>query len=327
VLILLKGFRNWFGYIRLLFYAEPTLVDIALLLVGTLSAMAAGVPFPLIGIVFGQLLDDLNSATCANDSAGDTEQYQQSTNSKVLLVVYLAVAQFVCIYLYIVSWNLFGDRLAHRLRSKYFRSLLRQEVGYFDKLPAGDVSSRLTTDINTIKGGTSEKVGVVIGVVSMFVTAYIVAFVKYAKLAGILVSLFPAFMLMGILGGYYVGKFSGLVSNHVAAASSIALESLSNMTIVQAFRANARLERKFAEKLSGARSDGIKKAIATAFQAGALYFVAYAANGLAYWQGSHSIADVVAGRLQGMSVGTTYTIIFVIVDGKFSIFLRPANFC
>ncbi|KAH6647225.1 ABC multidrug transporter [Truncatella angustata] len=308
-------FGGFFNYFRLLFYAEPKFVDVLLLLVGIFSSIAAGVPFPLIGIVFGQLLDNLNSATCANESATDASDYQSSVNSKVLLVVYLAIAQFVAIYLYIVSWNLFGNRLAHRLRAKYFRSLLRQEVSYFEKLPAGDVSSRLTTDIETIQQGTSEKVGVVLGVLSMFVTAYIVAFIKYAKLAGILVSLLPAFMLMGVLGGHFIGKYSGLVSKHMAAAASVAQESLANITVVQAFRANSKLERKFTKQLDLARSDGIKKAIATSIQSGMLYFLGYAANGLAYWQGSRAIADVVSGELQGMSVGTTYTIIFIIVDG------------
>ncbi|KAK7961127.1 hypothetical protein PG996_011769 [Apiospora saccharicola] len=308
--------RHFFRYFRLLGYAEPGLVDIGLLIAGTLSSIAAGVPFPLIGIIFGQLLDNLNSATCAaGDAADDATQYQAAVNDKVLKVFYLALAQFVLIYIYIVSWNLFGDRLAHRLRAKYFRSLLKQEVSFFDKLPAGEVSSRLSGDIAIIKSGTSEKVGLVLGVFSMFVTAYIVAFIKYARLAGILVSLLPAFLLMGILGGHYVGKFSGLVSGHIAAASSIALESLSNVTIVQAFRANDRLEKRFTEKLIDARRDGIKKAVATAIQSGMLYFLAYSANGLAYWQGSQAIADVVGGHTTGMSVGTTYTIIFILVDG------------
>lgn len=308
----MSGFSNYF---RLLFFAEPTIVDILLLLVGVLSSIAAGVPFPLIGIVFGQLLDNLNSATCASDASASTANYQSSVNSKVLLVVYLAIAQFVAIYLYIVSWNLFGNRLAHRLRAKYFRSLLRQEVSYFEKMPAGDVSSRLTADINTIQQGTSEKVGVVLGVLSMFTTAYIVAFVKYAKLAGILVSLLPAFMVMGVLGGHFVAKYSALVSEHMAAAASVAQETLGNIMVVQAFRANGRLEARFTKKLDLARRDGIKKAIATSIQSGMLYFLGYSANGLAYWQGSRAIADVVSGELQGMSVGTTYTIIFVIVDG------------
>ncbi|KAI1075495.1 putative ABC multidrug transporter [Whalleya microplaca] len=308
--------RGLFRYFRLLTYAEPGKIDIALLIVGTISSIAAGIPFPLLGILFGQLVDELNSATCAAEESVSGEEYQAAVNSKVLLVMACALAQFALVYIHIVCWNLFGDRLAHRLRERYFRSLLRQEVSFFDKLPAGEVSSRLSGDINIIKGGTSEKVGVYIGSLAMFVTSYVVAFIKNAKLAGILVSLVPAFMLMSLVGGHFIGKFSSLASEHVAAASSIALESLSNVTVVHAFRANDRLEEKFAEKLVGARKDGIKKAIATAIQSGLLYFIAFSASGLAYWQGSHTIADVVGGRAEGITIGTTYTIIFLLVDAS-----------
>ncbi|KAI0004744.1 putative ABC multidrug transporter [Xylariaceae sp. FL0662B] len=308
--------RGLFRYFRLLTYADPGKIDIALIVVGTIAAIAAGIPFPLLGILFGQLVDELNSATCAAGSSASPEHYQAAVNSKVLLVMACALAQFALIYIYIVSWNLFGDRLAHRLRERYFRSLLRQEVSFFDKLPAGEVSSRLSGDINIIKGGTSEKVGVYLGSVSMFVTSYIVAFIKNARLAGILVSLVPAFMIMSMVGGHFIGKFSSLASQHVAAASSVALESLSNVVVVHAFRANDRLEHKFSAKLVDARKDGIKKAIATAVQSGLLYFIAFSASGLAYWQGSRTIADVVAGRTEGVTIGTTYTIIFLLVDAS-----------
>lgn len=230
-----------------------------------------------------------------------------------------ALAQFALIYIYTVCWNLFSERLAHRLRERYFRSLLRQEVSFFDKMPAGEVSSRLSADINTIKSGTSEKVGMYMGVLAMFITCYIVAFIKYAKLAGILVSLVPAFMMMSLVGGHFIGKYSGRASQYVADASSIALESLSNVMVVHAFRANTRLEEKFASKLDGAKKNGVKKAVASAIQSGLLYFIAFSASGLAYWQGSRTIADVVGGRAEGLTVGTTYTIIFLLVDGKFHI--------
>ncbi|QSS64992.1 ABC multidrug transporter [Histoplasma capsulatum] len=42
-------------YVRLLVYAEPTTVDLILLTLGILAAIASGVPFPLMGIIFGQL--------------------------------------------------------------------------------------------------------------------------------------------------------------------------------------------------------------------------------------------------------------------------------
>ncbi|KAI0138677.1 putative ABC multidrug transporter [Hypoxylon sp. NC0597] len=310
------GTRGLFRYFRLLTYAEPSKVDVGLLLIGTVASIAAGIPFPLLGILFGQLLDDLDSATCATRQAISPWEYQASVNQKVLLVMACALAQFALIYTYIVCWNLFGERLAHRLRERYFRSLLRQEVSFFDKLPAGEVSSRLSADINVIKSGTSEKVGVYMGSLAMFITSYIVAFIKNARLAGILVSLVPAFMLMSLAGGHFIGKFSGLASKHIASASSIALESLSNVMVVHAFRANDRLEKKFADELRAAKRDGVKKAIATAIQSGLLYFIAFSASGLAYWQGSRIIAEVVGGRAEGVTVGTVYTIIFLLVDAS-----------
>ncbi|KAI0405673.1 P-loop containing nucleoside triphosphate hydrolase protein [Xylaria palmicola] len=312
-------FNSVFRYFHLLNYAEPTLLDYVLLGVGTITAIGAGIPFPILGILFGELVDDLNDATCAAEevtASQPSKDYQAAINQKIVLVVAASLAQFALIYIYSVCWNLFGERLAHRLREKYFRSLLRQEVSFFDKLPAGEVSSRLSADITSIQNGTSEKVGVYLGVLSLFVTSYIVAFIKGAKLAGILVSLVPAFLIMTFGGGHFVGKYATLASKHVAAASSIALESLSNVMVVHAFRANERLEAKFAAELVSARKEGIKKAVAVAIQSGTLYFIAFAACGLAYWQGSITIANVVAGRETGTSVGSIYTIIFILVDAS-----------
>jgi ATP-binding cassette subfamily B (MDR/TAP) protein 1 len=288
------------------------------LLVGIAAAIGAGVPFPLLGILFGQLVDSLNSATCSDDSmtTTGTGDPQAEVNAKVLLVVYLTIAYFVLIYIYIVCFSLFGERLSHRLRTTYFSSLLRQEVGFFDtELPPGEVASRLAGDIALIKAGTSEKVGVWIYSMSFFVTAYIVAFIKEARLAGMLISLVPAFMIMSLLGGFYIEKFASKVSDHIASAAAIALEGLSHVMVVQAFRANSRLESRFAAELRQARKQGIKKAVATAMQSGMLYFIAYGASGLAFWQGSRDIASAADGA-SDMSVGATYTVIFILVDGK-----------
>ncbi|KAI0099626.1 P-loop containing nucleoside triphosphate hydrolase protein [Nemania sp. FL0031] len=314
-----RVFGSVFRYFHLLNYAEPTILDYALLIIGATTSIGAGIPFPILGILFGELVDELNGATCAAEGTPVTESpedYLAAINQKILLVVAAALAQFALIYIYGVCWNLFGERLSHRLREKYLRSLLRQEVSFFDGLPAGEVSSRLSADINTIKDGTSEKVGVYLGVLSLFITSYIIAFIKGPKLAGILVSLVPAFLIMTFGGGHYVGKYATLASERIASASSIALESLSNVMVVQAFRANDRLEAKFAAELNSAKKENTKKAVAVGIQSGLLYFIAFAACGLAYWQGSITIADVVAGRIEGTSVGSIYTIIFILVDAS-----------
>jgi hypothetical protein len=76
-----------------------------------------------------------------------------------------------------------------------------------------------------------------------------------------------------------------------------------------------RLEEKFIEFLDPGRVAGIRKSIATASQAGLLYFIAFSANALAFWQGSRQIADSVENG-GSMTVGATYTVIFILVDGR-----------
>ncbi|EEQ28866.1 ABC multidrug transporter mdr4 [Microsporum canis] len=305
-----------FGYFRLLFGTQPEKTDIALIVIGTIAGIGAGIPFPLLGILFGALVDDLNSSTCSTTQA-PSGGYQAAITTKVLQVIYVSILNFVCMYIHTGCWSMVGERLVRRLRTKYFHSLLRQEISYTDTLPSGDVTSRLVSDIEVIQAGTSEKVGLFIGTISYFVAAYVVAFLKAATIAAMLVSVVPIYFLMAFGGGHYIKKYSGRISTHINAATSIASSSLSHMSIVHAFNANARLETLFAHHLVSARMDALKKAITHSIQFGMLYFVAYASNALAFWQGSKMIADLADGKPSNVSVGAVYTVIFVLLDASF----------
>jgi ABC-type multidrug transport system fused ATPase/permease subunit len=308
---------NLAAFPRLLLAGSPSPRDLFTLTAGFLCSIAAGVPFPLIGIFFGELLNDFNAVSCDDpDTSTSDAQYQHDINQKILMIVYLAIAQFVLIYAHLVCWSLYGARLAQRLRERYLESLLRQDPSYFDKLTPGEVASRLSADIQTIRSGTSDKVGICLSSLSFFVTAYVVAFVKDYKLAAMLISLIPAYMLMSFVGSHYIEKYTGLMSDYAATAASIASEALSNLTVVQAFGANKRLEAKFSKALKASEQEGLKKAAAIGVQSGVLYFVAYAANGLAFWQGSRTIAEAVSEGTGGASVGATFTVIFILIEGK-----------
>lgn len=310
-----KASKPFFGFLHLLFYADPTWLDKLLIGIGFVAAIAAGIPFPLIGIVFGQLVDEINNATCNNQAgAASNGDEEASITPKILLLVYIAIGSFACIYIHLVCWNLASQRLAQRVRDRYLRNLLRQDMAFFDNLQAGEVSSRLNGDIQAIESGTSEKVGVALTCVSFCATAYIVGFIKDAELAGMLVALIPAFLLMATVGGHFVGKYSSKLSDCFGSASAIASESLNHVGLVHALGANSRLEAKFKDHLEGARSQGIKKATVAAVQAGLLYFIAFSASALGYWQGSRKVADALEGN-GNASIGEIYTVTFILLDG------------
>jgi len=311
-----EGVHRFFAYTRLLFSLDYTSTDVLLIITGVFFSIAAGIPFPLLGIVFGDLINDLNTATCsANPAAGS--DVTDGVRQKVLYVIYITIANFFFIYIHCSCWCYISERIARRYRRRYFESIIRQETGYIESLPAGDVISRLVSDVEVLQSGTSEKVGIVISTVSYFVASYVVAFIKVPQIAGMLVSVVPCYFFMTFAGGYYIKKYAGRISEHVNAATSIASSCLSHLPLVHAFNSNERLEKLFSDHIAVSRMDAVKKAGTHAAQLGFLYFVAYSSNALAFWEGSRLIVDSVEAGGKGTSVGAVYTVIFVLIDASF----------
>ncbi|KAJ5545566.1 ABC transporter integral membrane type 1 [Penicillium frequentans] len=281
-----KDIKTAFSFVRLLLSVNYTKVDTALITVGTIFAIAAGVPEPLLGVVLGQLINELNDVSCS------TAEYDPSSvRKKVLYLIYITIFNFASIYIYASCWGLVSERIARRYRKAYFRSVIRQEAAFHDTLPSGQVISRLVSDIEMVQSGTSEKVGIYVATISYFVTAYIVAFIKVPIIAGILIAVIPCFFAMAMIGGHLASKYGTRVGKHVDLATSIASSSLSHLKIVHAFNAHKRLEDLFSSHLIRSRHDAVKKAV------------------------------VHAGQMDGLnsdvSVGAVYTVIFILIDATF----------
>lgn len=310
---------NFFIYFQLLFAADPTILDYALIVAGTVCAAAAGVPFPLMGVLFGQLVDDFNSATCAAQAGPglDPFRYEAAINDKVIKTAWIGAIALVLIYCHLTCWGIISQRLARRMRNRYVGALLRQPPSFFDtRGSAGQVSSRLQSDIAAIQSGTSEKVGTIITTFSFIITVYIIAFTAQPTLAGILISVLPAFLISGFLSSKYIAKFAGKQNDATSHASSIASEALSHIPVVQAFGAAGRLEKMFTGFMADGRKHAIKKAAVASIQTGMLYFIAYSANALAFWQGSIRIAGAAKDKSGGSSIGQIYAIVYLLIDCK-----------
>jgi ABC-type multidrug transport system fused ATPase/permease subunit len=311
-----RGMLAWFELV--LTAASPTWIDYALLAGGFLCAAAAGVPFPLMGVLFGELIDNFNSATCAAAQDVDAFAYQDAINEKVIQTAWIGAIALVLIYGHLTCWNMVSQRLAQRLRAQYVAALLRQPPGFFDVVgdaASGRVSGRLQGDITAVQAGTSEKVGNIITTISFFITVLVIAFMRQPALAGMLLAAtLPALLLSGHINGHYIAKLVGRSTAASAAAASIASEALEHVEVVQSFGAAPRLVASFAGHMARARDASVAKSAFAAVQTGTLYFVSYCANALAFWQGSILIAAVFEGASNNASVGSIYSIVFLLVD-------------
>jgi len=53
---------------------------------------------------------------------------------------------FICTFVFMYIWVYTGEVNAKRIREKYLRAVLRQDIAFFDKVGAGEVATRIQTD-------------------------------------------------------------------------------------------------------------------------------------------------------------------------------------
>ncbi|OAL75663.1 hypothetical protein A7D00_1263 [Trichophyton violaceum] len=163
------------------------------------AAILGGASNPLLTVVYG-----LAVGSFADRSNGVTSIPELSAAvAKVCLYwVYLGIAMFFFIYITTVGFYYVGERVVMRLRYAYLRTILRQNIAFFDTLGAGDVTTRITSDMNLIQEGITSKVSMGLIAVATFCSAYTITYIQYWKLGLIMTSTVVVMLLTGTAGGH-----------------------------------------------------------------------------------------------------------------------------
>ncbi|XP_068268571.1 ABC-type oligopeptide transporter ABCB9 isoform X2 [Nyctibius grandis] len=138
-------------------------------------------------------------------------------------------------------FTLIFARLNIRLRNCLFRSLVSQEMSFFDENRTGDVISRLTSDTTIVSDLVSQNINIFL---RNMVKATGVIFFMFSlswKLSLVTFMGFPIIMLVSDVYGKYYKKLSKDVQNALAKANNTAEETISAMKTVRSF-ANEEVE-------------------------------------------------------------------------------------
>ncbi|KAJ5610137.1 hypothetical protein N7510_006856 [Penicillium lagena] len=296
---------SFFGLYR---YASH--MDILILVVSAICAIAAGAALPLFTILFGSLATSFK--TIALNQTSYAAFYHELTKN-VLYFVYLGIAEFVTVYISTVGFIYTGEHVTQKIREHYLEAILRQNIAYFDKLGAGEVTTRITADTNLIQDGVSEKVGLTLTAVATFVTAFVVAYIKYAPLAGICTSTIVALVLIMGGGSRFIIKFSKLSLESTGAGGTVAEEVISSIRNATAFGTQDKLAKQYEAHLQVAERWGMRLQMALGVMVGAMFGIMFLNYGLGFWMGSRFLVD------NKVDVGQVLTILMAILIGSFSL--------
>ncbi|EFQ98079.1 leptomycin B resistance protein pmd1 [Nannizzia gypsea CBS 118893] len=289
-------------------YARP--LDIALIAISTLSAIIAGALNPLLTVIYGLLVGSFQKHAHGME---ESSQLSSSVSKFTLYYVYLGVAEFVLIYIATVGFYYSGERITRSLRQAYLKAIIRQNIGFFDTLGPGEVTTRISGDMNVVQEGISSKVSIFLTAIATFLSAIIISFVNNWKLALILLSI--SILLGGaeFLGATFALKYSRKNSASLAKGASAAEETFGSIQHVSAFGIQAAMAKRYQYYLSTAEKWGLKMRLSVSFMIGAINALPYLAYALAFWQGSRYI---VSGESTASAV---VTIVLATIIGAFAV--------
>jgi ATP-binding cassette subfamily B multidrug efflux pump len=206
---------------RLLAYLRPVWWLVALALVALLANSALNLVGPLI------LQRAIDVAIPAKDTA------LLATLAAAMLGAMLL--EFLTEYLGTVLTTLLGQRVMHSLRLEVFGKLQRLSIPYFDRHPVGRLTTRVTSDVETLNELLSSGLVTVIGDLCTLVLILVMMAVMDWRLTLVACAVIPGVVLTAALFRKSVREVFREIRGRLARLNSYLQEHLAGMRIVQLF--------------------------------------------------------------------------------------------
>ncbi|KAL1916609.1 uncharacterized protein VTP21DRAFT_5800 [Calcarisporiella thermophila] len=299
-------------YIKLYRYA--TWLDILLVFLGIICSIAAGIAQPLMGISFGRIIGGFTIS-----GATSLDQAYPTLMEGVLMFVWFGIGLTVSTYGSMCFWTLAGEYQTKRIRELYLHAVLRQDQTWFDTIESESLTSRLAADTFLIQEGLSDKVGLAIQYISMFISGFIIAFVFSWRLTLVLLAVVPLLALCGFLLTKLVSAGTKDGQDAYSGAGAIMEQAVSGIRTVAAFSLQSRFIKQYEDKIEAAFKAGRKKAIGSGFSLGLTFLILFGAYGLGFWYGANLVSQQI---MKGAEVLQTF---FAVIIGAFSLGQLPPN--
>jgi ATP-binding cassette subfamily B (MDR/TAP) protein 1 len=164
-----------------------------------------------------------------------------------------------CVYIHTSCFTVTATRATRALRQDFIRSLIRQDISYFDSCPPGSVATSISNNADLVQAGLSEKVGTAIQGLAMLATAFVIAFTKQWKLTLVVATTLPGAVLAVGITVALDARLEAKILDIYSKAGGLVEESLGSIRIVTAFDASKKLQEKYDAYLEVAKKFGVRK--------------------------------------------------------------------
>ena len=145
------------------------------------------------------------------------------------------------------------------------KQILRQEPGWFDRQSIGDLIAKMTSQVDQIEAGIGDRLGRFFQNFILFITCFILGFVKQWKLALVGISTVPLIVIAFAILGVGLSRYSAKEERKYSLANSVASEALTFIRTVFAFLGQEKESNRYRSNLDAAARVSFKKNIVIGF--------------------------------------------------------------
>ncbi|KAI1720374.1 ABC transporter transmembrane region domain-containing protein [Ditylenchus destructor] len=296
------------SFLDMLRYADYK--DWLLLICGLITSVGTGCATPLQMIIFRGITDALMEGQAHYDNGTlNMDDFSAKIMAHVWQYFILGVVSFILIKAAMSCFFTLCERQVHTIRKKFFEAVLNQDMAWFDKNEVGALTQKMSSGIEKIKEGASDKVAIIIQAVATMVAGTIVSFSMSWRMTLVMLIVVP-FVVLTLYGS--ARAISSSMRNQMTAYSSaggVAEEVISGIRTVASFNAQFFETQRYEKLLKVGRVIGIRKAIVIAFFQGLYLFILFASMGIAFWYGTTLVLD------GSISPGTVFGVFWAVLIG------------
>ncbi|KAJ1954440.1 hypothetical protein GGI12_005790, partial [Dipsacomyces acuminosporus] len=290
--------------------------DKLLMIIGTVAACASGSAEPLLNVFFADIIGSFLKFTYNPNSLHNPQhrnELDHTTRKYCWYFFALGLGMWVVSTIQKLCWNIASERIGKRVRETFYTSILRQDISWFDEVTTGELTSRISGDVNLLQDGVGEKFSYLIQYTCTFIVGIIIAFARGWKLTLVVLAVLPVVVGSGSIMGKFIAARASGGQDAYAEAGGVADEVLSSIKTVMAFGGEERELKRYDEKLKKARAAGLRKAVVVGTSVGFIMFTIYSAYALGFWYGGKLI------RQDEVSPATVIAVFLCLLNGGFSL--------
>ncbi len=259
---------------RLLALARPEWRRLAVATAFLLVGGAAGLAYPkFIGVLIDAAV------------GGGAE----AINRTALIMGAIFVVQAVAVALRYYLFTIAGERIVTRLRESVYRSIIEQEIGFFDARRTGELTSRLTADATVVQNTVSVNLSMGLRNLVLVVGGLALLVVSSPRLTLLMLALVPPVALGAVVVGRRLSKLAKAAQDALARANEAAEETIAGIRTVRSFAREAAEAERYGERIWESFAVSRRRVQVVAVFIGVMTLAAFGSVSAVLWFGGRMV--------------------------------------